>query len=159
MDIHHPSAPYLCPPPFFLLNLSSDSNISLQFSIFGIVKQSLMPNCLIFQHFPKIMPAYVALFFAESNVWYLYLFCIYVHLLVCSYVCRNCGKCSNIFSTNGGKVLSQIRNVPLLATFPIDPKINTNKNVKSAVKEFPNSKMAIELKKLITEVLSRKSCP
>ena len=39
------------------------------------------------------------------------------------FVCPHCAECTNIFSSDGGKLLAQEEGVPFLGTIPINPAI------------------------------------
>jgi len=40
------------------------------------------------------------------------------------FVCSHCSECTNIFSSGGGKSLSELSHVPFLGTIPIDPNLS-----------------------------------
>lgn len=54
------------------------------------------------------------------------------------YECPKCSKCTNIFSTGGGKSLAEISKIQYLGSIPIDPRIGAlaGKGV-AAIKELP----------------------
>ena len=38
------------------------------------------------------------------------------------FICPHCAECTNIFSSGGGKALSEQLNLPYLGNVPIDPQ-------------------------------------
>jgi Mrp family chromosome partitioning ATPase len=42
---------------------------------------------------------------------------------MCGFVCPHCSECTNIFSSGGGKGLSELYNITFLGSLPIDPKL------------------------------------
>ncbi|KAL1130737.1 hypothetical protein AAG570_011978 [Ranatra chinensis] len=69
------------------------------------------------------------------------------------FVCPTCSECTNIFSTGGGKSLSEHANVPFLGCIPIDPSISATKE--SVLKTNPDSPVAIFFNSLTSSVTSQ----
>ncbi|XP_017768893.1 PREDICTED: cytosolic Fe-S cluster assembly factor NUBP2 homolog [Nicrophorus vespilloides] len=57
------------------------------------------------------------------------------------FVCPNCTECINIFSSGGGSALSNLLQIPLLGTLPIDPNVGALLG-KACVVDFPESTAA-----------------
>jgi len=69
------------------------------------------------------------------------------------FVCPHCSNCTNIFSSDGGKSLSEMAKVDLLGTLPIDPRIGILKGTAcSALTELPDSSTAKALKEICEKI-------
>eukprot|EP01117_Protostelium_nocturnum_P018373 TRINITY_DN7672_c0_g1_i2.p1 TRINITY_DN7672_c0_g1~~TRINITY_DN7672_c0_g1_i2.p1 ORF type:complete len:182 (+),score=35.41 TRINITY_DN7672_c0_g1_i2:189-734(+) len=59
------------------------------------------------------------------------------------FVCPHCQDCTNIFSSEGGKLLSEELNIPFLGKIPIDPSLTqveeTGESGGKFLSKFPNS--------------------
>ncbi|KAF2075992.1 hypothetical protein CYY_002699 [Polysphondylium violaceum] len=66
------------------------------------------------------------------------------------YVCPHCSECTNIFSSEGGKLLAEQTNIPFLGKLPIDPYLTacSEKGV-NYFKEYPNSSTLSALKTFV----------
>ncbi|XP_075230899.1 NUBP iron-sulfur cluster assembly factor 2 [Lycorma delicatula] len=67
------------------------------------------------------------------------------------FVCPTCSECTNIFSSGGGKSLSEMASVPFLGALPIDPKV-TEKTEESVLKTVPDSQAAVLLKSIVNKL-------
>lgn len=67
------------------------------------------------------------------------------------YECPTCSECTNIFSSGGGKSLSEISKIPFMGSVPIDPRVGRLAGQGlAAVKELPNSTTS----RVFTEVVN-----
>lgn len=67
------------------------------------------------------------------------------------YECPTCSECTNIFSSGGGKSLSEISKIPFMGGVPIDPRVGRLAGQGlAAVKELPNSTTS----RVFTEVVN-----
>ncbi|EGG21887.1 nucleotide binding protein 1-like protein [Cavenderia fasciculata] len=65
------------------------------------------------------------------------------------YVCPHCSECTNIFSSDGGRLLAEQCSLPFLGKIPIDPYLTacSEKGI-NYFKEYPNSSTLMALKTL-----------
>ncbi|RZF48850.1 hypothetical protein LSTR_LSTR003230 [Laodelphax striatellus] len=71
------------------------------------------------------------------------------------FVCPSCQDCTNIFSSGGGRSLSELANVPFLGTLPIDPNVSKSPE-QSIIKTIPDSQTATVFKSIIENLTSQK---
>ncbi|KYQ88252.1 nucleotide binding protein 2 [Tieghemostelium lacteum] len=66
------------------------------------------------------------------------------------YVCPHCSECTNIFSSEGGRLLAEQAQIPFLGKLPIDPYLTASaeKGI-DYFKEYPNSSTLSALKEFV----------
>ena len=70
------------------------------------------------------------------------------------FTCPHCSECTKIFSSSGGEALCKMTGIKFLGSIPIDPNLcQSTETGKSFVEEFKNSKAAILLDNITTEML------
>lgn len=55
------------------------------------------------------------------------------------YVCPHCKECTNIFASEGGRMLAEEQGVPFLGTIPIDPVLCAAADAPTFEGKFPDS--------------------
>ncbi|XP_065210602.1 cytosolic Fe-S cluster assembly factor Nubp2 homolog [Planococcus citri] len=71
------------------------------------------------------------------------------------YVCNNCHECTNIFSSEGGKLFAEFVSVPFLGRIPIDLRLgNRTNSIRSISAEFPDSQSAKTFQNII-EIITK----
>ncbi|ELU05787.1 hypothetical protein CAPTEDRAFT_152351 [Capitella teleta] len=72
------------------------------------------------------------------------------------FVCPNCTECTNIFSSGGGKALSEQCKVPFLGCIPIDPKLTQcAEEGKSFLERFSSSGARDAVQSILQQILQR----
>ena len=79
------------------------------------------------------------------------------------FICPHCEKCTNLFSSGGGKILDEQCKVPYLGNIPIDPKFvemleNQNNQDLNLVESYSNSSLYMIYEKIVKEIL-KQNCP
>ncbi|XP_012283676.1 cytosolic Fe-S cluster assembly factor NUBP2 homolog [Orussus abietinus] len=73
------------------------------------------------------------------------------------FVCPTCAECTNIFSSGGGRSLSEMVKVPFLAKIPIDPALGKlGEKGQSIMSSLPDSQVALVYRKLVEELTKSK---
>lgn len=73
------------------------------------------------------------------------------------FVCPSCTECTNIFSSGGGKSLSEMVDVPFLGQVPIDPQVGKFAHKgESVLVTLPDSQVAQVFRKLVEELTKNK---
>ncbi|KAJ8897266.1 hypothetical protein PR048_002612 [Dryococelus australis] len=69
------------------------------------------------------------------------------------FVCPNCTECTNIFSSGGGKSLSELSKVPFLGCIPIDSRVGLcGEKGQSCLTEFPDSPTAQVFRSMVMQL-------
>ena len=79
------------------------------------------------------------------------------------FICPHCEKCTNLFSSGGGKILYEQFKVPYFSNIPIDPKFvemleNQNNQDLNLVESYSNSSLYMIYEKIVKEIL-KQNCP
>lgn len=70
-----------------------------------------------------------------------------------NFVCPHCRESSPIFSSGGGKAFSEVKNVPLLGTIPIDPNVTLSGDSGVPVMiQHPQSSVSVAFRKAAQEM-------
>ncbi|EFA84455.1 nucleotide binding protein 2 [Heterostelium album PN500] len=69
------------------------------------------------------------------------------------YTCPHCSECTNIFSSEGGRLLAEQCSLPFLGKMPIDPLLTVcSEQGKNYFTEYPNSSTLVALKEVATSL-------
>jgi len=72
------------------------------------------------------------------------------------YVCPHCAECTNIFSSEGGRLLAEEQNIPFLGKIPIDPQLTSScENGVSFVEKFPDSPSLKAVQQLVETLIKQ----
>jgi Mrp family chromosome partitioning ATPase len=70
------------------------------------------------------------------------------------FVCPHCSECTNIFSSEGGRLLAEESNVPFLGKLPIDPTLTSCcEQGKNFVELYPDSQSLIAIQQFVQNVI------
>jgi len=72
------------------------------------------------------------------------------------FVCPHCEECTNIFSSEGGRLLAEEQDIPFLGKIPIDPLLtNCCEMGSSFVEKFPDSPSLNSVQKLVDNFMKQ----
>ncbi|KAK7576239.1 hypothetical protein V9T40_012525 [Parthenolecanium corni] len=73
------------------------------------------------------------------------------------YVCPNCTECTNIFSSDGGKLFAEHFSIPFLGKIPIDPRLSKSCHEKRSIAlSVPDSSAVTTFKNLVEAIVQSK---
>ncbi|PRP88979.1 hypothetical protein PROFUN_02257 [Planoprotostelium fungivorum] len=71
------------------------------------------------------------------------------------FICPNCSECTNIFSSEGGKLLSEELNIRFLGKIPIDPALTAlQEGGGSFVSKFPDSQTLKAIQLFVSDLIT-----
>eukprot|EP00026_Physarum_polycephalum_P015408 Phypoly_transcript_16080.p1 GENE.Phypoly_transcript_16080~~Phypoly_transcript_16080.p1 ORF type:complete len:280 (+),score=27.81 Phypoly_transcript_16080:19-858(+) len=74
------------------------------------------------------------------------------------FVCPHCSECTNIFSSEGGRLLAEETNVPFLGKLPIDPQLTQAcEKGQNFVEMYPDSQALIAIHQFVKDTIASHS--